>query len=109
MVAIVRSASQSGHIHSEERTSVVQGVGYPLSGVPMGRRAGGLLEVMENLLPLPGIKPLFLGIAHFLTTTPSTLARLSLEVLRNPSQDANARFSTFDVQTSGLPLIPLLT
>jgi hypothetical protein len=108
MVASGRSASQSGHIHSEERVSVVQEVGSPLSGVSMGRRTGGLLEKMENLLPLPGIKSRFLGLAHFLMTTPTTISRLSLEVLPNPSEDANTRCSTYDVQTSGLPLIPLL-
>jgi len=108
MVASCRSASQPGHIPSEERASVVQEEGGPLSGVSMGRRTDGLLEEMENLLPLPGINSRFLGLVHFLMTTPTTVSLLSLEVLPNPSQDANTRYSTYDVQTSGLPLIPLL-
>jgi len=108
MVASCRSASQAGRIPSGERASVVQEEGGPLSGVWMDRRTGALLEEMENLLPLTGIKSRFLGLAHFLMTTPRTVSLLSLEVLPNPSQDANTRYSTNDVQTSGLPLIPLL-
>jgi hypothetical protein len=83
-------------------------MGGPLSGVSMGRRTGGLLEEMENFLPLPGIKPRFFGLAHFLMTTPTAISHPSLEVLPNPSQDANPRCSTYDVQTPGFPLIPLL-
>jgi len=47
----------------------------------MGRRTGGLLEEMKNLLLLPGIKPRFFGLAHFLMTTPTTISHPSLEVL----------------------------
>jgi len=110
MVDSGRSGSQPGRIHSEERTSVFQGVGGPLGGISMGRRACGLLEEMENLLPLPGIKPRFFGPAHFLITTPTTVSHLSLKFLPNPSQDANTLCSTYtyDVQTSDPPLIPFL-
>ena len=107
-MASVRSASQPDHIHCEERASVVQGEGGPLSGVSMGCRTGGLLEEMKNLLPLPGIKSRFLGVAHFIMTTPTTVSLLSLQVLPNPSQDTNTCYSTYDVQSSGLPLMPSL-
>jgi hypothetical protein len=110
MSASSRSASQPCQIHSEERTSVFQGVGGPLSGISMGRRVCGLLEEMENLLPLPGIKPRFFGPARFLITTPTAVSHLSLKFLPNPSQDANTLCSTYtyDVQISDPPLIPLL-
>jgi hypothetical protein len=115
MVASGRSALQPGRIHSEEslrfsgsRRSIERGLDG--SGVSMDRRACGLLEEMENLLPLPGIKPRFFVLFFFIITTPTAVSHISLKVLSNSLQDANTHCSTYtyDVQISDPPLIPLL-